>query len=308
MDTYIGLDYGGTKLLIGEVDGQGRLLASRRYDTGRKTQEEAAAYLTECLRDYREKESFQGTPVAAGTGIIGISHREKGIWHSMNHKEGADIPLAAMVSQILQVPAAIDNDVRSSTTAELLWGIGKCSRNFVYISVGTGLAAGIVCEGRILRGANQNAGEIGHSLVKASSHRQCICGKTGCAELSASGLGMTENMRSRGGGCMPAREILEKSRQGDSLCRAVREEAEIVLGQVIENLVRTVDPDTVVLGGGIMQDSFFYEGVKSRLHPATMRGVTGGVRLSSLHPARAGVLGAAAVAKEYIGLEKEKIQ
>ena len=55
MDTYIGLDYGGTKLLIGEVDGQGRLLASRRYDTGRKTQEEAAAYLTECLREYREK-------------------------------------------------------------------------------------------------------------------------------------------------------------------------------------------------------------------------------------------------------------
>ncbi len=300
MDTYIGLDYGGTKLLIGEADGQGRLLASRRYDTGKKSQGEAAAYLAECLKDYVKKDGFQGRPVGAGIGIVGVSDRETGIWCSMNHREGENIPLAAMVSQILQVPAFLDNDVRSSTTAELLWGVGKYSRNFIYISVGTGLAAGIVCEGRILRGANQNAGEIGHSLVKASSDRQCVCGKTGCAELSASGLGMTENMRSRGGGCLPAWEILEKSRQGDSLCRAVREEAELVLSQVIENLVRTVDPDTVVLGGGIMQDTAFYEDVKSRLHPATMRGVTGGVRLSSLHPAKAGVLGAAAVAKQGI--------
>lgn len=311
MKSYIGIDYGGTKLLIGEVDGEGRLLSDMRFETGKKKQGEIVKHLLECLKIFKEKTSLKGQVQGAGIGIIGISDYKRGIWRSMNHEPGEDIPLASMVSEILGVPAAIDNDVRSGATAELLWGWGKSSRDFIYLSVGTGLAAGMVVDGRIIRGANQNAGEIGHITVGNSGDRFCPCGRQGCAELTASGSGISGNIKNWMGKyptklSMPkedkpvdVREVFELARQGDCLCKKAAEEAAIVLSEVIENLVRTTDPDTVVLGGGVMQDEWFLEQVKGRLHPSTVRGVINGIRLSDLKPAQIGVIGAAAVGKLY---------
>ena len=318
METYIGIDYGGTKLLIGEVDGGGRLLSSMRFETGKKSQGEIVKHLLECLGIFKEKTSLKGRLLGAGIGIIGISDCRRGVWCSMNHEPGEDIPLASMVSEILGVPAAIDNDVRSGVTAELLWGAGKYSRDFIYLSVGTGLAAGMVVDGRIIRGANQNAGEIGHITVKSSGDGICLCGRPGCAELTASGSGISRNMKNRMGECstrisMPkedepvdVREVFALARQGDCLCKKVAEEAAMVLSEVIENLVRTTDPDTVVLGGGVMQDTWFLEQVKCRLHPSTVRGVKNGIRLSDLKPAQIGVIGAAAVGKLYVQKAAQK--
>lgn len=311
MDSYLGIDYGGTKLLIGEVSADGTVLSHMRFETGKRGQREIREHLLECLEVYKHTARYQGIPRAAGVGIIGVSDNKKGIWRSFNHEPGEDMPLAKEVSGVLGIPAAIDNDVRSAVTAELLWGCGRYSRDFLYVSAGTGLAAGMVIDGRIIRGANQNAGEIGHCTVRTSSDRECGCTRQGCAELSASGMGISAAIRS-GQGKYPTalkplgeqeaadvREVFALCRQGDALCRKVTEEAEQVLAEVIENLVRTSDPDTVILGGGIMQDTWFLEGVKARLHPVTMRGVKNGVRLSSLKPELAGLLGAAAVGKLY---------
>ena len=306
METYLGIDYGGTKLLIGEADKEGKLLSSMQFQTGKTSQREIVEHLSRCLREYKKMGKLHDSVKAAGIGIVGISDHRKGIWHSMNHEKGEDIPLASIAEQILGIPVVIDNDVRSATAAELLWGCGRYSSDFVYINVGTGLAAGIVSDGKILRGANQNAGEIGHTLVRSSSERKCICGKFGCVELSASGAGMKNHLRflenvqgKEKAETGNAGEIFALARAGNKLCTEVEKEAEAVLAEVIENLVRTVDPDTVVLGGGVMQDVWFFEQVKARLHPVTMRGVKNGVQISSLSPSRAGVLGAAAAGKIY---------
>lgn len=306
METYLGIDYGGTKLLIGEADEEGNQLSAMEFKTGKTSQREILQHLEYCLTEYKKNEMPDGRIKAAGIGIVGISDHKNGIWRSMNHEKGEDIPLAAIAEQILEIPVAIDNDVRSATTAELLWGCGKFSRDFVYINVGTGLAAGIVTDGKILRGANQNGGEIGHTLVRSSSSRKCVCGKTGCAELSASGSGIENHLRCLEitqnkdiAGAGKVKDIFLMAREGHEVCCKIEEEAEAVLAEVIENMVRTVDPDTVVLGGGVMQDEWFFRRVKARLHPVTMRGVTNGVRISSLHPSKAGVLGAAAVGKQF---------
>ncbi len=341
MESYIGIDYGGTKLLIGEVDGNGKLLSHMRFETGKREQGEIVKHLLQCLRVYKERVPQQGLVRGAGIGIIGMSSHKTGIWHSVNHEPGEAVPLAAMVSEILGVPAAIDNDVRSGTTAELLWGCGRYSKDFIYLSVGTGLAAGMVTDGRILRGANENAGEIGHISVRGSSERQCACGRQGCAELSASGSGIAGNImeqlkkypaagdrrpeaehmehlagiaetgkgsgnekespkeKSAEGRAADVKEVFRLAREGDAICGRAAEEAAAVLAEVIHNLVRTSDPDTVVLGGGIMQDAWFLEQVKGRLHPVTMRGVKNGVRISELKPEWIGVTGAAAVGKIY---------
>lgn len=300
MDSYIGIDYGGTKLLIGQVSQKGELLSSMEFPTGKKSQKEAEVYLARCLKSYKKCIKSIEEVKAAGIGIIGISNSKTGIWHSMNHERGEEIPLAATVSEILDVPTVIDNDVRSGTIAELYWGHGRYSKDFVYISVGTGLAAGFVIDGKVLRGANQNSGEIGHTTVSSSSREHCVCGRIGCAELVASGAGIgkrgKELLKDEN---ITAREVFRKAKAGNSKCLMIAEEAGTVLGEVIENLVRTSDPDTVVLGGGVMEDSWFFELVRDKLNPVTMRGVKNGVQLSSFLPSKVGVLGAAAIGKEY---------
>lgn len=300
MDSYIGIDYGGTKLLIGQVSSDGKLLSTMEFPTGKKSQKEASDYLGKCVERYKKCIRNTEEVKAAGIGIIGISDNKTGTWNSINHEEGDNIPLTTMVSNILEIPTAIDNDVRSGTKAELYWGCGRYSKNFVYISVGTGLAAGFVVDGKVLRGANQNSGEIGHTTVLNSPQESCICGRTGCAELIASGTGIGKRGKELlGNEKITAKDVFLRAKAGDFLCLRIVEEAGVVLGEVIENLVRTSDPDTVVLGGGVMEDSWFFELVKEKLNPITMRGVKNGVKLSTFSPSKVGVLGAAAVGKEY---------
>lgn len=153
-------------MLIGELDAGGEILRSHRYSTGFTNQKQAAEALLECLEDYIKNIGFVGTPIAAGIGIVGVVDHINGIWIAMNHLKKKPVNLANIVSEKLKIPAAIDNDVRSTATAELLLGYGKKTTDFIYLNVGTGIAAGFVVNGSILRGANNNSDEVGHTVVK----------------------------------------------------------------------------------------------------------------------------------------------
>lgn len=305
MKTYLGFDYGGTKLLIGELDEQGKVLRSKRYPTGCVSREQAVEKLLECASDYCKTVGFEGELQAAGIGIVGVSNHDTGEWISMNHIiEGEPVPLTDMLSEKLGVPVAIDNDVRSATTAERKLGHGKFSNNFIYINVGTGLAAGFVVNGMLIRGANNNSGEIGHSVVNLADKQYCICGRTGCAENVVSGSGFAKQAAEYGlldvlladrPNSADAVKLFELADAGNEKAIAITEYAADTLAALIMNLVRVTDPDTVILGGGVVSDGWLLEKVKPRLNPSTMRGVTKGVVLSQFHPAYAGLIGAAAL-------------
>ena len=310
MKTYLGIDFGGTKLLIGEVDEKGCVLQSKRYETGFTKQADALPALLEAVRDYRDKVGFVGELAAAGVGIVGIVDNARGEWISIAHElEGPPVPLARIISKELGVPSSIDNDVRSSTTAELLMGQGRYSRNFIYLNVGTGLAAGFVVDGQILRGANVNAGEIGHMVVDLSDHEPCVCGRAGCVENVISGVGFTRQANLRGlhelmtqaGGRADVCRLFDRAEMGNADCRAIVDYGARALACVIMNLVRTTDPDTIIYGGGILGDERFLRLVERELEPATMRGVTRGLVASSFNPQYAGLLGAAS-----LGMIKEQ--
>lgn len=199
MDTYLGLDFGGTKLLIGELDEEGRVLQSKRYNTGLDNQKEATDVILNDLADYVETVGIQGKLKAAGLGIVGIVDNRRGEWVSINHEiAGHPVPIAAMIADRLGVPCAVDNDVRSATAAELMLGQGRTSSDFIYLNVGTGLSAGFVCGGKIIRGANCNAGEIGHMVVDLSRRELCVCGREGCVENTVSGIGFTRQIIEHG--------------------------------------------------------------------------------------------------------------
>lgn len=303
VDTYLGLDFGGTKLLIGEIDRSGAVLQKKRYLTGCTGRDEAVDKIMDCLDDYMETRENTGNLKAAGLGIVGISDYQKGEWISMNHiVDNSPVPMARLLEEKLGVPSFIDNDVRSATTAELIYGQGKKSDNFIYLNVGTGLAAGFVCGGRIVRGANNNSGEIGHMVVDLQNELPCICGRFGCAENMLSGVGFTrqigklkrDDLRQKDGKA-DVMKIFRLADEKDKDCIEITEYAADTLAALIMNLVRTTDPDTVILGGGVVSSGWLLRKVQERLEPHTMRGVTGGVVLSALPLEDVGLIGAASL-------------
>lgn len=305
MKTYLGFDFGGTKLLVGEMDEKGTILNSKRYATGCVNQEQAVQRLLDSAADYCATVGFHGEVQAAGVGIVGVSNHRTGEWISMNHiVTGPPIPLAEILSEKIEIPVAIDNDVRSATTAEWKLGQGRNSDNFIYINVGTGLAAGFVVNGTLLRGANNNSGEVGHTVVNLRDTLPCICGRKGCAENVVSGGGFARQAVRYGlmdviladrPNSADTKKLFELADTGEERAVAITTYAADTLAAVVMNLVRVTDPDTVILGGGVMSSGWMLDKVMNRLNPSTMRGVTNGVILSNFEPQYAGLIGAASL-------------
>ena len=166
METYLGLDLGGTKLLIGEVDSHGNILRYKKYDSGYFNQQAASEIIKSSLDDYIRTVGWcDQKPVGMGVGLIGRVDPNQGIWLQIDPSRTQPIALAKELSDIYGIPCHIDNDVKSATRAERVWGFGQISKNFIYINVGTGIAVGTVINGRQIRGSHFNAGEVGHVRV-----------------------------------------------------------------------------------------------------------------------------------------------
>ncbi len=312
MQTYLGFDFGGTKLLVGEVDESGAVLRQKRYETGCKTQAEAVKVLLAAAKDYKETAGFVGTPCAAGVGIVGIVDHANDEWVAISHDiVGPPILLANALSAVLQIPCAIDNDVRSTVTAELLLGMGRKTQDFIYLNVGTGLAAGFVVNGHILRGGSVNAGEIGHMSVDINDDTPCICGRRGCVENVVSGIGFTQQAQKYGltelltqpGGRANVKALFDRAFAGEEPCAHIVKYGAKALAAVILNLVRTTDPEAVVYGGGILSDARFLQKVTENLVPSVMRGVRFGLTPSAFDTQHAGLIGAASLGMQ---LKKEE--
>lgn len=313
METYLCLDFGGTKLLIGEIDASGNILRYKKYDTGYFNQQAAADLIHSSIADYINTMGWycNRKPVAMGVGLIGRVNTSEGVWLQIDPSRTTPIPLAKQLSEAFGMPCHIDNDVKSATRAERVWGFGNISNNFIFINVGTGLAAGFVVNGRQVRGSHFNAGEIGHTVVGTGNGVRCGCGRMDCAETVVSGIGFDMSARAlkdkyktnlnipdSDTGRVSVAEIYSLYEKGDELCTVLVENASQALADLIMNLVRFTDPDTIVLGGGIVASGFMYEKVLTKLNPTTMRFVTNGVVLTKLNPDFIGLLGAAAVAMD----------
>ncbi len=311
METYLGLDLGGTKLLIGEVDNRGNILKYKKYDSGFFNQQAALEIIKASLDDYIKTVGWSNgaKPIAMGVGLIGRVDPVENIWLQIDPGRTQPIALAKELFDTYGIPCRIDNDVKSATRAERVFGFGQISKNFIYLNVGTGIAAGCVVNGRQIRGSHFNAGEVGHTRVGVNVGIKCGCGRMDCVELIASGLGLdrcarllSENYETKlhipsdEGERVLINEVFTLSKKGDPLCVQLVENASAALANLIMNLVRVSDPDTIVLGGGIVADGYIHTKVLEKLNPTTMRFVTNGVVITKLNPEFIGLLGAGAVA------------
>lgn len=192
-----------------------------------------------------------GPVTALGISFGGpVSADRQTVLRSMHVGDWEGLPLPAHLSAALGLPAAMDNDGNLAALGEWTFGAGRGVRSLLYIQVSTGIGAGLVLEGQVYRGQGL-AGEFGHLTVMPDGPR-CVCGKQGCVESLASGWALARDGRALGNDPPPDAEgVLAAARAGHAEAQAIVRRAFTALGQGLAMAITLLDPDVVVLGGGV---------------------------------------------------------
>lgn len=243
----LGLDIGATKTLGVVLDDDGKIRAEvrERTERGAGGVVESAGRVVDALR------AATGDPLTGpvGVGVPGLVDVEHGaVKHAVNlGLDGDFVPLGDLLGERLGVRAVIENDVNAASLgATALSG----DQDLIYLSIGTGLAAGLVLDGRLRRGVHGAAGEIGH--VPVDPHGAlCSCGQRGCLETIASGSALAAAWPS--GDVPPAQALFAAAQAGEEKAIQVRDEFAAGVASAVRVLSLTVDPATIVLGGGVAQ-------------------------------------------------------
>lgn len=246
-----GLDVGGTKTLGVVVDAGGAIVASVWRPTAARDKATVEGAIRDTLRDLARQAGVSVDGFAAvGVGIPGLVDRGAGtVRHAVNLGMGDEpLDLARLVGTLADAPVVVDNDVNMAAVGAAL-ALG-CTGDLAYLSVGTGVAAGFLLDGRIRHGAHGAAGEIGHLPVDPGG-ALCECGQRGCLEAVASGTAITRRWPGGDGTPSVAEALLQAASAGDGVAIEVRDEVAGYLAGAIALIAQTVDPEVIVLGGGV---------------------------------------------------------
>jgi glucokinase len=306
--TYLGLDIGGTVLSVGVVSGSGELLALRRWNTPREGGADACLpQLAEATRALLAELDAEHQPVAVGIGFGGPVDPQAGVVRWCHHVAGwAGTPLVDFFSRLTARPVFLENDANAGALAEARFGAGRGAQSVFYVNVGTGIGAGLVLGGRVYRGAHFNAAELGH-VVLVPDGPLCPCGKRGCVEALAAGEALgrrAEQLRQAGKldaswppGPLTGRLVGEYASAGNATAREMVAEAARYLGWGLAVAANIVDPELIVVGGGVASlGELYFAPLRARYRELAMDYVTDVPILPASLGYDAGVIGAAAVA------------
>ena len=260
----IGLDVGGTKIETLLVDEEGNILTTMRVPTPTGNGERVAQGVISTVRlVLREANLALDDVQAIGIGVPG--QVEGGTVKRAVNLGIEAFPLAQYVQEHVQgVPVVIENDVYTATLgAYSLLNRQEPVRHMLYLGIGTGIAAGVIIDGELYKGAHNMAGEIGHVVIDPNGE-VCNCGARGCLETLASGPAFTRQaMQAISAGQRTSlrevdplnpRTIFQAARDGDQVARLIVERATFYLAQAIQWLLLCYDAEKIVLGGGIAQE------------------------------------------------------
>ena len=270
----LGIDLGGTKTAVCTFTREGRRLDRRQFETLRGPPESNLARIVEMGR-----EMLAGTaPLAIGVSGGGPLDPERGVIISIPNLPGWEqVPIAERLRDAFGAPVGIENDANACAIAEHRLGAGRGSKDMVFMTLSTGIGAGLILDGRIYRGHRFLAGEAGHQVIVPGGPL-CGCGNRGCLEALASGTAIARVLKERNEAFLNAKELVEKARTGDSKARECLEVFAKHLAMGIANLVFILDPERVILGtiavaaGDLLLDPLRRE-VDRLLWPAFRRGL-----------------------------------
>ncbi len=317
MEYAIGCDIGGSFIKIGTLNRDGEIPSWQTIPSPEfSSAEDFAAWISGILLEIPEKKK-QGRVIGAGIGIPGPLRYPQGILYDPpNLLFKGEIPIKEMTQKRLPFPVFFDNDATVQTLGEAWKGLGKGLKNFLYIALGTGVGGGIVIDGKVFRGTDGMAGEIGHITVDYKG-RTCLCGSKGCLETYASINGIANSLmelnsplpseisdalKSHDWKKLP--EILKKRiGRGETKWQDIWDIFADGLGAGLGSLINLFNPQRVIISGGLSYYSdFFLKRTQDIARERSFKqpGATCEIVISNLKE-KAGILGAAFLAFSETG-------
>ena len=311
----IGLDLGGTNSVSGIVDSRGEIKATITIKTqGYETAEEYVDAAYEALQVIIEQVGGIDTIKSMGIGAPNANYYNGTIEYAPNISWAHEcvVPLADMFSRKLGIPVAITNDANAAAIGEMTYGVARGMKNFIMLTLGTGVGSGIVVNGQLVYGSDGFAGELGHMIVRRENGRPCGCGRNGCLETycSATGLARTAReflhtsdesslLRDLDIDTITSLDVSLAAAKGDALAKRIYEFTGEVLGEACANVSTFSSPEAFVFFGGLTKaGDLLMDPIKRSyeknvlplylMHPAQFL-------VSSLGGSSAAVLGASAI-------------
>jgi glucokinase len=280
-DYYLGLDLGGTKILTGLADSEGNIITRSRRDTEAELGEDKIIEnMIATIEDVLEKSGVKREQIITlGIGSPGPLDSKKGIIIENANLPWKNVALVEKIESALGIKTLLQNDANAAALGEKWFGAGKNVDNMVYITISTGIGGGAIIERELFTGVNDNACEIGHTVIDPNGPL-CGCGNHGCLEAFSSGTSIGKRAK-EAAAAGKSKEMLEladnivddidavicaqAAYQGDQVAKNIFKNAGYHLGIGLGNIVNTFNTEMIILGGGVMKaaDLFLDEAIKT---------------------------------------------
>ena len=311
-----GIDVGGQTSKLGVVDMRGQVLAQTVIRTD--TNDEIEPYiddLAEAVNKVITDAGVAGQVRGIGMGIPNGNYYTGEIENAVNLKWGKQgtLPVAKLLSDKMGgIPVALTNDANAAAMGEMTYGAARGMKNFIMITLGTGVGSGIVINGEVVYDHDGFAGELGHTCVVRHNGRLCNCGKTGCLETYASATGVARTAREwldmseepsvlRSLDNITSKDVYDAAKEGDKLAIKIFEYTGTILGESFADFIAFSSPEAIVLFGGLARSKeFLREPIENAMNANVLSLWRNKVKIvfSQLKESDAAILGASALAWE----------
>ncbi len=283
MEYAIGIDLGGTKVLVGLINKQtGEVLFSVKKKTKKdKGPQKIIEKIIESIHEILNENIVEKTQIKSiGIGAAGQADRKNGVLLSAPNLDCFNVEFKKIIEKEFSIPVFVGNDVEIATLGEMKFGAGKGFKNLVCVFVGTGIGSGIVQNGELYTGATGTAGEIGHIVVDYGG-RQCTCGAMGCLEAYASRSAIEKRITGalkkgrnsvildylQDGRPLSSSIIQKALEQNDELVTQALDEASEYLSAGLASIINFINPELIILGGGLIEAiDYFYKKTIIKAH------------------------------------------
>ena len=306
----IGVDLGGTKMLLGVLDPDSKVLwESREASTG-QTEDELVELLVSEIEEARGK--CPGV-AAVGLGIPATVDHDKGIARSAVNLPMENLPIREIAGERTGLPVFVDNDANVAALAEHLYGAAQGARNAVMLTIGTGIGGGLILNGEVYRGATGAGAELGHTVIEVDGPRcQGNCPGRGCVETLASGTALGREGREAAervpdsalgamladGETIDGKAVTEAALSGDETARGVFDLVGSRLGVALTSFANIFEPEVIVIGGGVIAaGDLLLEPARHELEARALRPMNRTPVVPAELGEDAGMIGAAAMAR-----------
>jgi glucokinase len=312
----VGIDVGGQTTKLGVVDARGTVLSQTVIRTDTYTDiEPYIAEVAEALHKIIKESNTEGLVKGIGVGAPNGNYYTGTIENAVNLSWGGTktIEFAKLLSEAMNgLPVALTNDANAAAVGEMTYGAARGMKNFIMITLGTGVGSGIVINGDVVYGHDGFAGELGHVAAVRNNGRTCNCGKTGCLETYASATGVARTAREwleltdepsvlRSLDNIASKDVYEAAKDGDKLALKIFEFTGKILGRSFADFIAFSSPEAIVLFGGLARAKEFLNGpIEEAMNANVLPLWRGKVKIvySQLKESDAAILGASALAWE----------